>query len=263
MSSPSGSDRAGRGRAGGSGPAPRRSASRRGSRTPRPIRSSRRPPAPCPAGGEGGRLCQHLPPTTQGGEQGEAGNENGSDCHRGEYTGRRTYVRSTGDSFQGAPRASLRPALRASARELRQRRSDRLDDGRPGPTPPAPTRPTSRSSRTGRSALAEGDVEAAADYFAHPEHRRERTAADQDRLPRRRDRLQPLAALRADRDLGPTAGDFTTATFELMDRPGGDCGAGVGGTASTSFQIEDGKIVEWRRVDDAAPAGDQGGGTEV
>ena len=55
-----------------------------------------------------------------------------------------------------------------------------------------------------------------------------------------------------------TQGELTTATFELSERPGGDCGDGVGGTASTSFDIEDGKIVEWRRIDDGSAPGGPG-----
>jgi hypothetical protein len=47
-----------------------------------------------------------------------------------------------------------------------------------------------------------------------------------------------------------SSGRFTTATFELTDRPGGGCGRGVGETARTTFVIEDGKITEWRRVAD-------------
>ena len=46
-----------------------------------------------------------------------------------------------------------------------------------------------------------------------------------------------------------TAGQFTTATFRLTERPGpGTCGAGTGGIAKTSFVIHDGKITQWRRV---------------
>ena len=45
-----------------------------------------------------------------------------------------------------------------------------------------------------------------------------------------------------------TTGDVTTATFELTQRPGGDCGSGTGGRAATAFKIEDGHIVEWSRV---------------
>lgn len=112
------------------------------------------------------------------------------------------------------------------------------------------------------AALAEGDVEAAADYFAIPS-----TAENGPLLTKIDSRADAIAFNRslpcgAEVVSAQTAGDFTTATFELADRPGGDCGSGAGGTASTSFQIEDGKIVEWRRIDDAAPAGDDGG-TEV
>ena len=50
-------------------------------------------------------------------------------------------------------------------------------------------------------------------------------------------------------------GDFVVATFELRERPGaGTCGDGTGETATTVFVIEDGRIVEWRRVfDDGTP----------
>lgn len=51
-----------------------------------------------------------------------------------------------------------------------------------------------------------------------------------------------------------TEGDFTVATFRLTERPGrGSCGSGTGGTAMTAFVIEDGRIVEWRRVGIGAP----------
>jgi len=55
--------------------------------------------------------------------------------------------------------------------------------------------------------------------------------------------------------------DYVIATFELTERPGaGECGTGVGVQARTAFKIEDGLIVEWRRVPNApgseqAPAG--------
>ena len=53
-------------------------------------------------------------------------------------------------------------------------------------------------------------------------------------------------------------GRFVLATFRLTERPGpGECGSGVGHTAQTDFVIEDGLIVEWRRVglgEDQAPS---------
>jgi hypothetical protein len=43
--------------------------------------------------------------------------------------------------------------------------------------------------------------------------------------------------------------NYVIATFELTERPGaGECGSGVGVLARTAFKIEDGLIVEWRRV---------------
>jgi limonene-1,2-epoxide hydrolase len=50
-------------------------------------------------------------------------------------------------------------------------------------------------------------------------------------------------------------GNFVVATFVLRERPGaGTCGDGTGETATTAFVIEDGRIVEWRRVfDDGTP----------
>jgi hypothetical protein len=97
-------------------------------------------------------------------------------------------------------------------------------------------------------ALSEGDVKAAAGYFALPS-----TAENGPTLQiRTRDDARlfnislPCGAtlVRAE-----SAGDFTTATFELKERPGpGVCGNGTGASAQTAFVIEDGKIVEWRRV---------------
>lgn len=103
-------------------------------------------------------------------------------------------------------------------------------------------------------ALAEGDIDAAAEFFALPS-----TAENGPTIPirtRADARLFNLSLpcgatlVRAE-----TEGDFTTATFELTERPGpGVCGPGVGETAQTAFVIEHGEIVEWRRV---AAAGGQ------
>lgn len=97
-------------------------------------------------------------------------------------------------------------------------------------------------------ALREGDVEAAADRFALPSvaengpqliaiETPEDAIAFNDSLP------CGAILVRA-----VTQGEFTTATFELTDRPGGNCGPGTGERAQTAFTIEDGKITEWRRV---------------
>jgi hypothetical protein len=44
-------------------------------------------------------------------------------------------------------------------------------------------------------------------------------------------------------------GTYVVATFRLTERPGrGRCGAGVGGLASTAFEIDRRRIVRWIRV---------------
>jgi hypothetical protein len=108
------------------------------------------------------------------------------------------------------------------------------------------------------TALRHGDVDAAARYFAIPSVAENgpilvRISSEDDA--RRFNESLPCGArlIRAD-----TAGEFTTATFRLTERPGpGLCGPGTGGIAKTSFVIRDGEIVQWRRV------GTGGGGAPV
>jgi hypothetical protein len=99
------------------------------------------------------------------------------------------------------------------------------------------------------TSLRHGDVDAAAEYFAIPSVAENgpilvRIRSMEDA--RRFNESLPCGArlIRAD-----TAGEFTTATFRLTERPGpGSCGPGTGGVAKTSFVIRDGKIAQWRRV---------------
>lgn len=44
------------------------------------------------------------------------------------------------------------------------------------------------------------------------------------------------------------------ATFELTDRPGGDCGTGTGNTARAAIEVRGGKIVRWLRLVDGDEA---------
>jgi hypothetical protein len=107
-------------------------------------------------------------------------------------------------------------------------------------------------------ALDRGDLGAAAGYFAVPSiaengplivHIRSADGA------RRFNATLPCGARIVHAE---TAGDFTTATFRLTERPGpGQCGPGTGGLAKTAFVIRDGKIAEWRRV------GSGGGGGQA
>lgn len=98
-------------------------------------------------------------------------------------------------------------------------------------------------------ALRSGDVEAAAGYFAIPS-----VAENGPLLVRIRSESDAVAfnetlPCGAELVAAENGGRFTTATFELTERPGpGVCGPGTGGTAKTAFVIRDGEIVEWRRV---------------
>jgi limonene-1,2-epoxide hydrolase len=96
--------------------------------------------------------------------------------------------------------------------------------------------------------LRHGDVDAAARYFAIPSVVENGVLVHIRSLDDARHFNQSLPCgarlIRAE-----TAGDFTTATFRLTERPGpGLCGNGTGQTAMTSFVIRKGKIAEWRRV---------------
>jgi hypothetical protein len=105
--------------------------------------------------------------------------------------------------------------------------------------------------------LSKGDVEGAADYFA---------------LPSVAENGTPPVTLRSHADViafnrslpcgarlvrARPLGRFIAATFRLTDRPGGDCGPGIGLLAHTAFVIRDGKIVQWRRLPN--PSRNEGG----
>jgi hypothetical protein len=97
--------------------------------------------------------------------------------------------------------------------------------------------------------LRSGDVEGAADFFAIP------SVAENGgivvEIERRRHAVLFNASLPCGARLirAQAEGEFVTATFRLTERPGpGTCGTGTGAKAKTAFVIDDGEIVEWRRV---------------
>jgi hypothetical protein len=100
------------------------------------------------------------------------------------------------------------------------------------------------------AALTEGDVDSAADYFAIPSVAQ--NGPVQVRIDDREDAVAFNESLPCGAEViaAETSGEKTIVTFELSERPGGGCGPGAGGTARTSFVIEDGKIVEWWRLGD-------------
>jgi hypothetical protein len=98
------------------------------------------------------------------------------------------------------------------------------------------------------TALTAGDIDGAARFFAIPSVTENGPVLQIENLDQARlfNATLPCGAelIRATRE-----GDFTIATFRLLERPGpGTCGDGTGETAMTAFVIADHKIVEWRRV---------------
>jgi hypothetical protein len=97
--------------------------------------------------------------------------------------------------------------------------------------------------------LSEGDVEAAAEYFALPSVAQNGTPPIPIETHGQAVLFNEALPCGAELVEAEEEGEFVIATFELSERPGeGECGAGVGEEAKTAFVIEDGKIVEWRRV---------------
>lgn len=104
--------------------------------------------------------------------------------------------------------------------------------------------------------LREGEVAEAAEYFRIP------SVAQNGTPPLELDSERKVLLFNASLPCGAelTAArqrdEYVVATFELTERPGpGQCGEGVGLEARTAFRIEDGLIVEWRRV--ANPPGSE------
>ncbi len=104
--------------------------------------------------------------------------------------------------------------------------------------------------RNWAAALAAGDLDKAASYFALPAIVANGTPPV---------RITTRAEARDFNELLPCGGRvvatarhaaYIYATFRLTNRVGGDCGAGTGGLAATAFLIRNGKIAEWRRLPD-------------
>lgn len=119
-------------------------------------------------------------------------------------------------------------------------------DEDPPPPPPPPT--PEAVVRAWAADLRRGDVRAAADRFALPSLVANGTPVE---------RLETRVQARSFNASLPCGGRvvktrrrarLVIATIVLTERPGGDCGAGAGGTATTAFDVRDGKIVRWIRV---------------
>ena len=96
-------------------------------------------------------------------------------------------------------------------------------------------------------ALTEGDIDAAADFFAIPSIAENGITIDIETIDDARLFNESLPC-GAELESTQSEGEFITATFRLTTRPGVEVCPGDGATAETSFVIEDGAIQEWRRV---------------
>ena len=105
-------------------------------------------------------------------------------------------------------------------------------------------------------AVSESDMDAAAEFFAIPSVAENGITV---RIETRDDAVLFNESLPCGAELESTEsqGEFITATFRLKQRPGVPACPGDGNVAHTSFVIEDGAIVEWRRVALPGPEADE------
>ena len=108
--------------------------------------------------------------------------------------------------------------------------------------------------RAWSSAMRRGDMDAATKLFAIP-------ATVANGTPETR--LASAAAVRAFNESLPCGSTVTEVvphagvlivSFVLTDRPGADCGDGVGHPARAALEIRDGRIVEWIRLEGGGDA---------
>jgi hypothetical protein len=129
--------------------------------------------------------------------------------------------------------------------------------------PQVPDRPTGPAAGEARRvinawlrALRRGDVRKAAHYFALPSKFQNVTPVlTIDSEQERRAVNESLSCGAVAIDMG-AAGVYTIVTFRLTERPGGECGSGVGDKARGAIRVERGKIKEWYRLPDK-PGGPQ------
>jgi hypothetical protein len=105
-------------------------------------------------------------------------------------------------------------------------------------------------------ALAAGDVNKAASYFALPAIIQNGTPPVRITTREQAREFNQLLPCGARLVATSRHGAYIWATFRLIDRVGGDCGAGTGTLAATAFLIRGGKIVQWLRLP-YPPTGEQ------
>jgi hypothetical protein len=147
-------------------------------------------------------------------------------------------------------------ALAPARQRIEERqRQERLSIDLPRNIPQAEQGPAdARALRVIRAwlrALDRGDVARAADYFAQPS-KFQNTGTPVLTLDNRTERVAVNLSLSCGARAvhAGSAGAFQIVTFHLIERPGGDCGQGVGGMARGAIRVHGQKIVEWYRLPD-------------
>ncbi len=105
-------------------------------------------------------------------------------------------------------------------------------------------------------ALRRGDVDRATDYFGLPSivQNNSPPVTIKQRAEARAFNLSLPCGAQLERAY--RIGRYTAAVFRLTDRPGAECGTGIGNEAATAFVIRNGKIREWRRLQDPVAGGE-------
>jgi hypothetical protein len=115
-----------------------------------------------------------------------------------------------------------------------------------GPADPAAVRTIRRWAR----ALQGDDVRRAVSYWALPAKIQNATPVLELRSRQELLLFNSSLACGAVLTRAGSAGDYTIATFKLTERPGGDCGSGVGHSARTAILVRGGRIAGWYRLPD-------------
>lgn len=97
-------------------------------------------------------------------------------------------------------------------------------------------------------ALVEGRIERAATFFAVPSKVQNGTPVLTVSSQRAAQAFNEALPCGATITKTQGAGEYTLVTYELTERPGGDCMGAAGALAFGAIKVKDGKIVEWYRL---------------
>lgn len=161
-----------------------------------------------------------------------------------------------GGSDEPAPKppaaqvAPASPAPRSTPRDAQVREALGLPDRVPLRATGAPRFEDADVVRRWMDELRQGEIEQAAARFALPARFQNLGAVTQ--IHSRPQALAVTESLPCGARVTEVGGANGYVVYEadLTDRPGGDCGTGVGGRVAGAILVRDGEIVEWYRLPD-------------